>query len=132
MDNLNTHASLSPYKSCVMEDARRLARRLEIHYAPRHGSWLDMPEIESGVPKSQRLDRRIGDMGALGRGEQALARLWRQSHCFHGLAVHDRRRQGQIKASLSDIIRKNKVLDHHRLFGRVRNNHEALPLDASF
>jgi hypothetical protein len=71
MDNLNTHALVSLYKSMEKEDARRLVGRLEIHYTPKHGSWPDMAEIELGVLKSQCLDRRIGDMDTLRRKVQA-------------------------------------------------------------
>jgi hypothetical protein len=71
MDNLNTNALVSLYKSMEKEDARRLARRLEIHYTPKHGNWLNMAEIELSVLKSQCLDRRIGDMDTLGREVQA-------------------------------------------------------------
>ena len=46
MDNLNTHAKSSLYKRFKPQEAHRLARRLEIHYTPKHGSWLDMAEIE--------------------------------------------------------------------------------------
>ena len=47
------------------EEARRLARRLEVHYTPRHGSWLDIAEIELNVLTRQCLDRRIPDLATL-------------------------------------------------------------------
>ena len=59
MDNLNTHHPTSLYETFGPEEARRLARRLEIHYTPKHGSWLNMAEIELGVLARQCLDRRI-------------------------------------------------------------------------
>lgn len=59
MDNLNTHHPTSLYETFEPEEARRLARRLEIHYTPKHGSWLNMAEIELGVLARQCLDRRI-------------------------------------------------------------------------
>ena len=46
MDNLNTHNAASLYETFKPEEARRLARRLEIHYTPKHGSWLNIAEIE--------------------------------------------------------------------------------------
>lgn len=62
MDNLNTHNTASLYETFEPNEARRLAERLEIHYTPKHGSWLNMAEIEISVLKGQCLDRRIADM----------------------------------------------------------------------
>ena len=66
MDNLNTHAGGSLYQAFPPERARRLYRRLEIHYTPKHGSWLDMAEIELSVLTGQCLERRIGTEEELG------------------------------------------------------------------
>lgn len=62
MDNLNTHSVASLYEAFVPQEARRLAERLEIHYTPKHGSWLNMAEIELSVLKGQCLGERIADM----------------------------------------------------------------------
>lgn len=62
MDNLNTHTTASLYEAFEPQEARRLAERLEIHYTPKHGSWLNMAEIELSVLKGQCLDRRINNM----------------------------------------------------------------------
>ena len=62
MDNLNTHKIGSLYERFPAAQARAYAKRLEIHYTPKHGSWLDMAEIELGVLTKQCLNRRIGDM----------------------------------------------------------------------
>ena len=59
MDNLNTHQASSLYETFEPAEARRIAQRLEIHYTPKHGSWLNMAEIELGVLARQCLDRRI-------------------------------------------------------------------------
>ncbi len=59
MDNLNTHHPASLYQAFEPAEARRIAERLEIHYTPEHGSWLNMAEIELGVLARQCLDRRI-------------------------------------------------------------------------
>jgi hypothetical protein len=59
MDNLNTHGIGSLYEAFEPEVARRLARRLEIHHTPKHGSWLNIAEIELGVLSRQCLDRRM-------------------------------------------------------------------------
>jgi hypothetical protein len=62
MDNLNTHSAVSLYETFEPEEARRLARRLEIHYTPKHGSWLNIAEIELSALSSQCLDRRIPEI----------------------------------------------------------------------
>ena len=67
MDNLNTHAPASLYEAFEPAEARRLAKRLEIHYTPKHGSWLNMAEIEIGALVGQCLDRRIPDRDAMRR-----------------------------------------------------------------
>jgi len=59
MDNLNTHNGASLYETFPPEEARRLLDRLEIHYTPKHGSWLNIAEIELSVLARQCLDRRI-------------------------------------------------------------------------
>ncbi len=64
-DNLNTHHVASLYEAFEPEEARRLARRLEIHHTPRNGSWLNVAEIELGVLSAQCLDRRIPDAETL-------------------------------------------------------------------
>jgi len=65
MDNLNTHNIASLYETFEPQEARRLAERLDIHYTPKHGSWLNMAEIELSVLKGQCLDRRIPDMATM-------------------------------------------------------------------
>jgi transposase len=65
MDNLNTHKPASLYEAFVPTEARRLIERLEIHYTPKHGSWLNMAEIELSVLAAQCLDRRIPDSRTL-------------------------------------------------------------------
>jgi hypothetical protein len=59
MDNLNTHSIASLYERFSPEHARRLADRLGIHYTPKHGSWLNIAEIELSVLSRQCLNRRI-------------------------------------------------------------------------
>lgn len=65
MDNLNTHKLASLYEAFEPAEARRLAERLEIHYRPKHGSWLNVAEIELGVLSRQCLDRRVGNIEEL-------------------------------------------------------------------
>lgn len=59
MDNLNTHDIASLYATFPPQEARRLAQRLEIHYTPKHGSWLNIAEIELSALNAQCLNRRI-------------------------------------------------------------------------
>jgi hypothetical protein len=59
MDNLSTHTTSAIYQTFTTAEARRVVRRLEFHYTPRHASWLNMAEIEIGVMRRQCLDRRI-------------------------------------------------------------------------
>ncbi|GAC1446672.1 MAG: hypothetical protein NVSMB56_07580 [Pyrinomonadaceae bacterium] len=61
LDNLNTHKAASLYETFAPEEARRIIRKLEFHYTPKHGSWLNIAEIELSVFSRQCLDRRIGD-----------------------------------------------------------------------
>lgn len=65
MDNLNTHKVASLYKKYRPEEAFRLRKRLEIHYTPKHGSWLDIAEIELNVMTKQCLSRRIESIDKL-------------------------------------------------------------------
>ena len=83
MDNLNTHKVSSLYAAFKPEEARRIAERIEIHYTPKHGSWLDMAEIEIGVMVRQCLNRRIPDQDALKREIKA----WQDQRNQRGVRV---------------------------------------------
>jgi transposase len=65
MDNLNTHTPASLYEAFDPKEARRIAQKLEIHYTPKHGSWLNMAEIELSVLSRHCLDRRVPDFERL-------------------------------------------------------------------
>jgi DDE superfamily endonuclease len=67
MDHLNTHSPASLYEAFPPAEAKRLADKLEIHYTPKHGSWLNMAEIELSALQRQCLDRRLGDRATLER-----------------------------------------------------------------
>jgi hypothetical protein len=66
-DNLNTHTPASLYAAFEPAEAKRLADRLELHSTPKHGSWLNMAEIELSVLSEQCLDRRLADRATLER-----------------------------------------------------------------
>ena len=65
MDNLNTHTIGSLYEAFEPAEARRIADKLEIHYTPKHGSWLNMAEVELSVLARQCLDERMADKATL-------------------------------------------------------------------
>jgi len=64
-DNLNTHSPASLYEAFEPAEAKRLTERFEWHYTPKHGSWLDMAEIELGILNRQCLSQRINDIETL-------------------------------------------------------------------
>jgi DDE superfamily endonuclease len=74
LDNLNTHGPASFYEAFAPDEARRLTERSEFHYTPKHGSWLNMAEIEFSVLSRQCLNRRINDTETLRNETQA----WQQ------------------------------------------------------
>jgi len=84
MDNLNTHTPAALYEAFAPEEARRIAEKLEIHYTPKHGSWLNMAEIELSVLARQCLDRRIPDIDIL--AEETLA--WEEARNLAEVSVH--------------------------------------------
>ena len=67
MDNLNIHKPASLYKAFPAAEARRIIKKLEIHYTPKHGSWLDIAEIELNVMTRQCLSRRIDSLDKLSK-----------------------------------------------------------------
>ena len=83
MDNLNTHHPASLYEAFEPAEAQRIAQRLEIHYTPKHGSWLNMAEIELGVLARQCLDRRIPDREVLAQETGA----WQERRNRDGIRV---------------------------------------------
>lgn len=74
LDNLSTHSLTALYEAFEPAEARRLAQKLAFHYTPKHGSWLNMAEIELGVLQRQCLDRRIDNKAFLTTEVQA----WQQ------------------------------------------------------
>jgi hypothetical protein len=76
LDNLNTHVFGALYETFAPAEARRIAQKLEFHYTPKHGSWLNMAEMEFSVLSRQCLDRRIAAADDLAR-EAAAWERWR-------------------------------------------------------
>jgi hypothetical protein len=83
-DNLNTHTMWSLYETFPAQEARRILDRIEWHYTPEHGSWLNMAEIELSVMQGQCLDRRIPDIATLCRETSA----WQQARNFQQHAIN--------------------------------------------
>jgi hypothetical protein len=76
MDNLSTHTPACFYEAFEPAEARRLIDRIEFHYTPKHGSWLNVAEMQISVIARQCLDRRIESLGTLRRE----LRAWRKEH----------------------------------------------------
>ncbi len=83
MDNLNTHTPASLYEAFPPAEAKRLADKLEIHYTPKHGSWLNMAEIELSVLSRQCLNRRVPDFETLETEVEA----WQQRRNSEGCKI---------------------------------------------
>ncbi|MCI0556456.1 MAG: IS630 family transposase [Anaerolineae bacterium] len=83
LDNLNTHTLASLYETFEPAEARRIARKLDLHYTPKHGSWLNMAEIEFSALSRQCLNRRIADAQALTREIAA----WVADRNAHGTTI---------------------------------------------
>jgi len=86
MDNLNTHSKSSLDEAFEPPEAKRIADKLEIHHTPKHGSWLDMAEIELSVLSKQCLDRRIPDIETLKREVEA----WLEDQALHPKPIRRR------------------------------------------
>jgi hypothetical protein len=93
LDNLNTHTFASLYEAFEPAEARRIARKLEFHFTPKHGSWLNMVEIELSILSRQCLKRRIPDQAILRTEVNAWAdyRNAQQATIDWRFSVHDAR-----------------------------------------
>jgi len=83
MDNLSTHTASAIYQTFPAAEARRILRRLEFHYTPKHASWLNMAEIEIGVMRRQCLDRRIDSRARL----ETEVRAWERRRTASGARI---------------------------------------------
>jgi hypothetical protein len=103
MDNLNTHNIASLYEAFEPQEARRLAERLEIHYTPKHGSWLNMAEIELSVLKGQCLDCRIPEMAVM------------QAH----VAAWEKMRNNSAKKIIWQFTTSDARIKPHHLYPKI-------------
>jgi hypothetical protein len=99
MDNLNTHKGASLYETFSPAEARRLLNRLEIHYTPKHGSWLNIAEIELRVLSGQCLNRRIPDRQTL----QKEVNAWQNQRNFKQAKVNWRFTNDDVRIKLKRL-----------------------------
>ena len=83
-DNLNTHKPAALYEAFPPQEARRMLEKLERHHTPKHGSWLNMAEIELSMLQRQCLDRRLPDQDTIKREVAA----WEQERNQHAVQVN--------------------------------------------
>jgi hypothetical protein len=102
MDNLNTHTPAALYEAFSPAEARRIASKLEIHHTPKHGSWLNMAEIELSVLARQCLDRRIPDQGTLAEEVGA----WESERNAHDSSIDWRLTTEQARIKLKRLYPK--------------------------
>ena len=99
MDNLNTHTTAALYEVFEPAEARRIAKKIEIHYTPKHGSWLNMVESELSVLVRQCLQRRISDLETLQKEVSA----WERDRNINKVCVDWRFRTEDARVRLSKI-----------------------------
>ncbi len=99
MDNLNTHTIASLYETFEPQEAHRLASRLEIHHTPKHGSWLNIAEIELSALKGQCLDRRISELTRM----QAEVRAWENYRNNHAKKINWQFTTGDARIKLKHL-----------------------------
>ena len=117
LDNLSTHRLAALYQAFSPGEAHRIARRLELHYTPKHASWLNMVEIEIGVLKQQCLDRRIEDRAMLEREIAA----WQAARNASGARIE----------WLFDVARAREKMSHaYPKRATIETADEAVPMAA--
>lgn len=99
LNNLNTHTPAALYQTFAPEEARRLTEKLEFHYTPKHGSWLNMVEIEWSVLVRQCLDRRLPDRATV----QQAATLWAEQRNHYRTTVDWRFTVHDARTKLVDL-----------------------------
>jgi hypothetical protein len=104
-DNLNTHSPASLYKAFEPHEAQRILSRLEFCYTPKHGSWLNMAEIELSILSRQCLDRRIGDLETL----KTEVRAWQDDRNYEETWINWRFTTADARVKL------------HRLYPSINN-----------
>ena len=98
-DQLNTHTPAVLYEAFAPEEARRIARKIEWHYTPKHGSWLNMVEIELSILARQCLDRRLADIPTV----QREAAAWEARRNAYRATVHWQFTTAQARVKLERL-----------------------------
>lgn len=93
MDNLSTHSTACLYEAFPPAEARRIAKRFEIHHTPKHGSWLDVAEIFLSTMSIECLDQRVSDAGSL----RAIVEAWLRSRTSGKVKWRFRAEDARIK-----------------------------------
>jgi hypothetical protein len=99
VDNLNTHRPASLYKTFAPAEARRIARKIEWHYTPKHGSWLNMCELELSVLSRQCLNQRLSSPEAVAE----VTAVWEEARNASGATVHWRFRNEHARIRLARL-----------------------------
>ena len=99
-DNLNLHTPAARYATFTPAEARRITRKVELHYTPKHGSWLNLAEGELAVLAEQCLDRRIPDLPTLRREIEA----WQTQRNAHQTMIHWRFRTVDARRKLKHLV----------------------------
>jgi hypothetical protein len=102
LDNLNTHTPAAFYETFAAEDARHLVERFEFHFTPKHGSWMNMAEIELSALVRQCLDRRLPDLTTVAQEVQA----WQQQRNDEVVKVHWQFRTDDARIKLKHLYPK--------------------------
>ena len=105
LDNLNTHSPASFYEAFEPDEARRLATRFEFHYTPKHGSWLNMAEIELSALSRQCLARRIAEQDTL----VAEIKAWKEERNASVVKVHWRFTTADARIKLAHLYPRIQV-----------------------
>ena len=118
LDNLNTHKIASLYEAFEPAEARRIARKLEFHDTPKHGSWLNMAEIELSVLQQQCLDRRIPDEDTLKREIAA----WEHQRNAEQATIDWRFSVADARKKLDDHLLR-RAFERHQPMDRIAQQH---------
>jgi len=126
LDNLSTHSPAALYQTLPAPEARRVLRRLEFHYTPKHASWLNMVEIEIGVLRGQCLDRRIESQERLVSEVAA----WERQRNASGARINWMFSTEKARAKLAKAYPKPKrqrvITSVPQVLGELRNATEPL------
>ena len=105
LDNLNTHVGAAFYLAFEPQEARRLVERFELHYTPKHGSWLNMAEIELSALTRQCLDRRIPDKDTL----MSEVKAWQDQRNSEVIKVHWQFTTADARTKLKSLYPKFQI-----------------------